>query len=120
MLQGGGFRRTGTELEEVDPTHPTIEQENQSSRSNGVLYTVALALRGGNPNSGAAQFFINLDEDNDFLDEAGFTAFALVVEGRETVDALAATDRVESPIIPGEESLPAEDIVIESMARVDE
>lgn len=119
VLQGGGFQRVGEELVAVDPTHDPIAKENDTSRSNGELYTVALALRGGSSDSGSTQFFINLDEDNDFLDDAGFTAFGRVVEGRDVVDSIAATDRVESTIIPGEESLPAEDIVIERINRVE-
>lgn len=116
VIQGGGFRREGEQLVAVDPTHPAIEPENETSASNGGLYTVSLALRGGSTASGAAQFFINLDE-NDFLDESGFTVFGRVVEGTDVVDALAATDRVPSPIIPGEVSLPAEDIVIQRILR---
>ena len=119
VLQGGGYRREGEELVAVDPTRETIEAENETSASNGELYTVALALRGGNTSSGAAQFFINLDEDNSFLDDSGFTVFARVVEGTDIVDDLAATERVESTIIPGEISLPAEDIVIEQMVRME-
>ncbi len=118
VLQGGGYRRVGDELVEVDPTHDAISSENETSASNGELYTVALALRGGSTGSGAIQFFINLDE-NDFLDDSGFTAFGRVVEGIDVVDAIAATDRIESTILPGEESLPAEDIMIERITRVE-
>ncbi len=119
VLQGGGYRREGGELVAVEPTHDTIESENETSASNGELYSVALALRGGNVDSGSTQFFINLNEKNGFLDDSGFTVFGRVVTGTDIVDALAATDRVESPIIPGEVSLPAEDIVIERMTRVE-
>jgi peptidyl-prolyl cis-trans isomerase B (cyclophilin B) len=119
VLQGGGFRRVGDDLVAVDPTHEAIAPENETSASNGELYTVALALRGGSSGSGAVQFFINLDEENEFLDEEGFTVFGKVVEGVDVVDAMAATDRVPSTIIPGEESLPAEDIVIEQVVRID-
>lgn len=119
VLQGGGFRRENGDLVAVDPTHDPIPAENASSPSNGELYTVALALRGGSTASGAAQFFINLSEENSFLDEEGFTVFGRVVEGTDVVDALAETDRVESTVIPGEISLPAEDIVIERIVRVE-
>ena len=119
VLQGGGFRRVGEDLVAVDPTHEAIAPENETSASNAELYSVALALRGGSSGSGAVQFFINLDEDNGFLDEAGFTVFGRVVEGTDVVDAIAATDRIPSTVIPGEESLPAEDIVIDRIARVE-
>jgi cyclophilin family peptidyl-prolyl cis-trans isomerase len=117
VLQGGGYRREGDELVAVDPTHDPVDQENATSASNGELYTIALALR-GTPDSGTTQFFINLDE-NDFLDDSGFTVFGRVVEGADVVDAMAATERIESTIIPGEVSQPAEDIVIERIARVE-
>ena len=119
VLQGGGFRRVGEDLVAVDPTHDAIAPENETSASNGVLYSVALALRGGSAGSGAVQFFINLDEDNEFLDESGFTAFGRVVEGTDVVDAMAATERVPSTVIPGEVSQPAEDIVIERIVRTE-
>lgn len=119
VLQGGGYRREGGELVAVDATHDPIAQENETSASNGELYTVALALRGGSTSSGSTQFFINLNEDNDFLDDSGFTVFGRVVEGTDVVEELAATERIESPIIPGEISLPAEDIVIEQIVRIE-
>lgn len=119
VIQGGGYRRADGELVEVEPTHDPVEQENETSRSNGVLYSVALALRGGNANSGTSQFFINLDEENAFLDDSGFTVFGLVVEGTAAIDAIAASERIESEIIPGEVSQPAEDVVIEKIERVE-
>ena len=45
------------------------------------LYSVALALSGGNSNSGTTQLFINLNTENSFLDDQGFTVFGQVVAG---------------------------------------
>lgn len=117
VLQGGGYHRVDGELVLVPPTRDTVAQENENSPSNGTLYSVALALTGGDPNSGATQFFINLSTDNAFLDAQGFTVFGQVVEGTEAVDAIVATPRVENSIISGEVSLPAEDVIIEQVTR---
>lgn len=119
VVQGGGYRRVDGEVEEVEPTHDPVDRENETSESNGVLYSVALALLGGNTDSGTSQFYINLDEENAFLDDSGFTVFGNVVEGREVIDAIAASERVPSDIITGEVSQPAVDIVIERMSRAD-
>jgi cyclophilin family peptidyl-prolyl cis-trans isomerase len=117
VLQGGGYHRVDGELVLVPPTRDTVAKENENSPSNGTLYSVALALTGGDPNSGATQFFINLSTDNAFLDAQGFTVFGQVVEGADVVDAIVATPRVESSIISGEVSLPAEDVIIEQVTR---
>lgn len=119
VIQGGGFERVGEELELREPTRDPIMREDRNGLSNGTLYSVALALTGGDPNSGQTQFFINLDEDNGFLDDQGFTVFAQVVEGTEIVDAITALPTTDSPFLPGEMSLPVDDVVIERMRRAD-
>lgn len=119
VVQGGGYRREDGELVEVEPTHDPVDREDETSESNGTLYGVALALQGGNTSSGTTQFYINLDDENAFLDDAGFTVFGMVVEGRDVIDAITETERVPSEIITGEVSQPAEDIVIEKMTRAD-
>lgn len=118
VLQGGGYHRVNGELILVPPTREPVAKENEKSPSNGTLYSVALALTGGDPNSGTTQFFVNLSADNAFLDAQGFTVFGQVVEGTNAVDAIVVTPRVESSIISGEVSLPAEDVIIEQVARV--
>lgn len=116
VLQGGGYERVDGELELKEPTHEAIASESDNGLSNSELYSVALALSGSNSSTGRAQFFINLD-DNRFLDEAGFTVFGRVVTGREVVDALAAMPRRDNPTIPGEVSLPAEDVIMFHVER---
>jgi len=118
VLQGGGYRRVDDELELVDPTRPSVESEADNGLSNGTLYSLSLALRAGDPDSGDTQFFINL-ADNSFLNEQDFTVFGQVVEGTDIVDAIAAMERVASPVIPGEVSLPVEDVIIEKVQRVE-
>jgi len=117
VLQGGGYERVDGELVLKDPTRPTVVSEAPNGLTNAEVYSVALALRGGDPNSGSTQFFINL-ADNGFLDGQGFTVFAQVVEGTDVVDTIVAQDRTDSPILTGEVSLPVEDVIMQHVSRV--
>lgn len=91
LVQGGLYTR------DLQPrrTHPAIASEADNGLSN-LRGTVAVA-RGADPNSGTAQFFINL-VDNRRLDYAGnqsgltwgFAVFGRVVDGMEVVDKIAA------------------------------
>jgi cyclophilin family peptidyl-prolyl cis-trans isomerase len=117
VIQGGGYAREGDELVEVEPTREPVASESDNGLSNGQLYTVSLALRGGNPDSGTTQFFVNLD-DNSSLDAQGFTVFGNVVAGQDVVDAIAEVETETSPLIPGEQSLPVDDIIIERISRI--
>jgi len=116
VLQGGGFERVDGELIEKEPTREPVPAE-PNDLTNGEPYTVALALTAGEAVSGRTQFFINL-ADNLFLDDQGFTVFARVVEGQDVVDEIVAVERTSSPIIPGEVSLPVEDVMILRVTRV--
>ena len=118
VLQGGAYRRVNEELELRAPTRDPVPSEADNGLSNGVVYSVALALGGGDPDSGTTQFFINLDADNGFLDEQDFTVYAVVVDGTDVVDAIVAAERTDSPIIFGEMSLPVEDVIIQRIVRV--
>mgnify|MGYP001559323867 CR=1 FL=1 len=44
--------------------------------------------------------------------------FGQVVEGTDVVDEIVAMETIDSPIIPGEVSLPAEDVIMEQVTRV--
>jgi len=88
VVQGGGFlpgmvAQSGLR----DP----IVNEFSPNRSN-VRATVAMAKVGGNPDSATSQFFVNLADNSQNLDNqnGGFTVFARVVEGMDVVDAIAA------------------------------
>lgn len=117
VIQGGGYERVDGELVLREPTRPPVPSEAGNGLSNGTIYSVSLALTGGDPNSGQTQFFINL-KDNSFLNESGFTVFGMVVEGTDVVDQIAATETTDSPFLPGEVSLPVEDVIIEQMTRI--
>lgn len=116
VLQGGGYERVDGELILLEPTRDPVEAEADNGLSNGTLYSVALALTGGDPDSGTTQFYINLD-DNSFLDDQDFTVFAQVVDGTDVVDAIVATPTTESPFLPGEDSLPTDDITLIRVLR---
>ena len=115
VLQGGGYRRVDGELELQVPARDPVPSEAGNGLTNGEGYSISLALS-ATPDTGSAQFFINLD-DNGFLDEQEFTVFGRVIEGTDAVDAIAALETVDSPVLPGEVSLPAEDVIMERITR---
>ena len=89
MIQGGGFDASMSQK----GTHENIRNEASNGLKND-KGTVAMA-RTPDPHSASSQFFVNLT-DNDFLnfrDESqagyGYCVFGRVVEGMETVDAIA-------------------------------
>jgi len=120
VIQGGGFRREGDMLTEVPPTRDPVPSEADNGLTNGEVYSVALALTGGDANSGTTQFFVNLDPNNDSLDDQGFTVFGRVVAGTDVVDAIAHVDTEASSILGGETSLPIEDVTIFRVRRAGE
>jgi cyclophilin family peptidyl-prolyl cis-trans isomerase len=117
VIQGGGYRPAEDgELEEVEVRDP-VPSEADNGLSN-VRGTVAMALRGGDADSGTSQWFVNL-VDNDGsavadLDAQDFTVFATVIEGMDVVDELA---EVETGSRSGMADVPVEDVIIESARR---
>jgi peptidyl-prolyl cis-trans isomerase B (cyclophilin B) len=109
MIQGGGF----TPGMRQKPTGTPLKNEATNGLKNK-HYTVAMA-RTSDPHSATAQFFINTS-DNSFLDHTspspqgwGYAVFGTVVEGRETVDAIAAVSTSRSG---GHDDVPTEDVTI--------
>ena len=109
MIQGGGF----TADMQQKPTQAPIENEANNGLKNE-LGTIAMA-RTQDPHSATAQFFINV-QDNDFLNHTGenmqgwgYAVFGEVVEGFETVEAIAATATGSSGF---HQDVPLEDISI--------
>jgi len=88
MIQGGGYKPDLSEK----PTRAPIPLESKSGLTNK-RGTVAMARR-GDPNSAAAQFFINV-VDNASLDYPnpdghGYAVFGKVIEGMDVVDRIRA------------------------------
>lgn len=91
LVQGGLYTR------DLQPkrTRPAVASEADNGLSN-LRGTVAVA-RGGDPNSGTAQFFFNL-VDNRRLDYVGnqpgltwgYTVFGKIIKGMDVVDKIAA------------------------------
>ncbi|RJP34919.1 MAG: hypothetical protein C4547_10210 [Phycisphaerales bacterium] len=104
VVQGGGFLPDGSK--QTGGRDPIVN-EFDPQRSN-VRGTVAMAKLGGDPDSATSEFFFNLADNSENLDNqnGGFTVFANVIEGMDVVDAMAAVE------LDGES--PVEDIVLES------
>ena len=114
MIQGGGYEKG---LRKEKKTKPAIKNESTNGLEN-TRGTLAMA-RTGEPDSATSQFFINV-KDNDFLDKAnaddgvGYAVFGKVIEGMDIVDKIKAVKTAERG---GQEDVPVEDVVIESVTR---
>jgi cyclophilin family peptidyl-prolyl cis-trans isomerase/chitodextrinase len=102
IVQGGGFLPG---MIRQEPLRDPIQNEFSPDRSN-VRGTLAMAKVGGDPDSATSQFFFNLDDNSDNLDNqnGGFTVFANVVEGMDVVDAIAA--------VPLNGEVPVDDVLL--------
>ena len=109
MIQGGGY----TPDLRQKPTRPPVPLEARNGLKND-RYTIAMA-RTAKPDSAAAQFFINVN-DNANLDAPnpdgyGYTVFGKVVAGTEVVDKIRA---VRTGNKGGMQNVPLESVTIES------
>jgi ELWxxDGT repeat protein/VCBS repeat-containing protein len=93
VIQAGGFTTssptfTNTSQFTAVPTDPKIQNEPGISNLRG---TIAMAKLGGDPNSATSQFFINLSDNNKFLDLAANNAFTVFgkILSMTTVDKIA-------------------------------
>ena len=100
-----------------------VESEAPNGLSN-VRGTVSMALRGQDADSGDVQFFINLSDDNDFLDEGPppFSVFATVVGGLDVVDDIADVETGTRTLTTtsGErefQEVPLDDVIMRSIFR---
>ena len=112
MVQGGGFT---ADLQQK-PTRAPIKNEANNAVSN-MRGTVAMA-RTNDPNSAAAQFFINVVDNPrlDFVSEQngftwGYAVFAKVVEGLDVVDKIRAVET--GPQGAFQRDVPKQAIIIE-------
>lgn len=120
MIQGGGFT---AELNEK-PTHEPIVNESRNKLHN-TRGTLAMA-RTSDPDSAAAQFFIN-QRSNLRLDwspgKDGYTVFGEVTEGMQVVDIIALSDtgpaQAMTPRGPSVfQDVPIKPVVILSVSRL--
>ena len=98
MVQTGGM---GTDGAFKDATHPMIQNEARASGLKNTAYTLSMARMGRNPdgtgdgaNTATNQFFINHADTRTLAataSSAGYAVFGKVVQGRDVVDAIAAT-----------------------------
>ena len=117
MIQGGGF---DTEFVQKQTRGPV-----QNEAGNGLMNTagtIAMA-RTSSPHSATAQFFINV-ADNGFLNHTaptsqgwGYAVFGKVVEGMDTVNAIAAISTGRHGM---HDDVPREPVVMSSVRRVAE
>jgi len=109
VAQGGGFLPDGQEK----PTRPGVPNESGNGLTNR-RGTVAIA-RTGDPHSGTAQFYVNLN-DNHSLDPGparwGYAVFGRVVQGMDVIDAIARVPTGSRATF--EDETPLEPVVIES------
>ena len=118
MIQGGGYVAIGQEKREG--LCPPIRNEAAQGLKNerGTISTA----RTNDPDSATSQFFISV-VDNEVLDpnpgSAGYCAFGRVVEGTDVVDKIKDVETRPNPMIPGENSLPADPPVIQAVRRVE-
>ena len=120
MIQGGGF---DAELKEKPTRDPIVnESKNKLHNTRG---TLAMA-RTSNPDSAAAQFFIN-QRSNLRLDWAGgkdgYTVFGEVIDGMQIVDiiSLADTGTAQAQTARGPnifQDVPVQPIVVLSVTRL--
>lgn len=121
MIQGGGFNE---ELKEK-PTRPPVKNESKNGLSN-TRGTIAMA-RTSNPDSATAQFFINLVDRNNYLDDygGGYTVFGKVSKGMEVVDKIAGVERGDKIGTDSEgrrdtlQNVPLKPVIIKAIRRKD-
>lgn len=98
IVQGGGIVwPQGSSTLEYVPARPPIANEYSADRPN-VRGTIAMAKRGGDPNSATSQWFFNLVDNTATLGPAnngGFTVF-----GKATAPSMAAIDAIAAlPVV---------------------
>ena len=111
MIQGGDPNGNGTGGSSKNIKGEFAENgftQNTLQHTKGVISMA----RSANPDSASSQFFI-MHDDADFLD-GQYAAFGKLIDGEETLDALATTP-VELNPFSGEISTPIEEVVIKSI-----
>ncbi|MEQ9617269.1 MAG: peptidylprolyl isomerase [Phycisphaerales bacterium] len=93
VIQGGGFQAVDG-FDEVDERAPILNEPGISN----LRGTIAMAKLGSNPNSATSQWFFNLGDNSENLDNqnGGFTVFGEIVStiGLNSIDNIANLDTV--------------------------
>ena len=101
VVQGGGFKVTGAKPVAVDNVTQFASVVNEpkpttATAPNNIRGTIAMAKLGSDPNSATNQWFFNLADNSENLDNqnGGFTVFGRVLGGgMAAVDAIANVPR---------------------------
>ncbi|MEP3481738.1 MAG: peptidylprolyl isomerase [Fuerstiella sp.] len=111
VLQGGGFRFEGdeTQLSSVENNGTIVNEFDNwfdpefgglaAGTALNVRGTLSYAKLGSDPDSATSQFFVNLNDNSENLDNqnGGFTVFARIIyDGLDVVDQLAASTVVNA------------------------
>jgi cyclophilin family peptidyl-prolyl cis-trans isomerase len=106
VTQTGGIRSSGIFFEEIETQDPIA---NEPCVSN-VAGTIAMAKLDGDPDSATSQWFVNLSDNSENLDDqnGGFTVFGRVLgDGIEVARAIAELDLdLAAPLDPGDPTGP--------------
>ncbi len=119
VIQGGGY---GVAFNERT-TRPPVPYEGDNGLPN-YRTTIAMA-RTSDPNSASAQWYINLNDNNEALDHFendlgpryGYTVFGRVIEGMEVADAIGRLPT--GPAGPFNAEVPQETVLVTGVERVE-
>lgn len=120
MIQAGGY--TPDVVEKKEGLRPGIKNEWRNGLKNS-RGTISMARVGGQPDSGSAQFFINV-VDNARLDQpqqdgAAYAVFGKVVEGMDVVDKVRDAKCIQHPNYPAGAVTPETPVIIKSATILD-
>jgi cyclophilin family peptidyl-prolyl cis-trans isomerase len=123
MIQGGGFEKGLQNVKSPEQflakekkTKEPIKNESGNGLSN-TRGTIAMA-RTRDLDSATAQFYINTVDNSGKLDKPKYCVFGKVIDGMDVVDKIRA---VKTRVLVKDqiEDIPVEDVVINSIRRVD-
>jgi len=110
MIQGGGFESGLKQKKTKSP----IKNESPNGLSN-TRGSIAMAST-SDLDSATAQFYINTVDNSRHLDQARYCVFGRVIDGMDVVDKIRA---VRTTRQAGYADVPVDDVVIDSVRRVD-